>query len=111
MKEPPVAISRAALSMSMTDFLDRAMLRSGKQHRIEGQHLRADRNHKGNALNRVSHIIRPAIIVLYRHQGRAGLCARHAIVTIAQDGSAVAANETVDERGRAWCRARGGQLA
>jgi len=59
----------------MTDCLDRVVLRSGKQHRIEGQHLCADRNHKGNALNSVSHIIRPANHYSLSPQGRTGLCA------------------------------------
>lgn len=53
-------MSGAALFISVSDGKDKGMLRSGKQHRIEGQHLRTNRNHEGNALNRVSHIVRPA---------------------------------------------------
>jgi hypothetical protein len=49
-----------ALLLSVSDGKDKVMLRSGKQNRIEGQHLSANCNHEGNALNSVSHIVRPA---------------------------------------------------
>lgn len=53
-------MSGVAFLLTVSDGKDKGMLRSGKQHRIEGQHLRTNRNHEGNALNRVSHIVRPA---------------------------------------------------
>jgi hypothetical protein len=43
----------------------------GEEHRIEGQHLRANRNHQRNALNSVPHVSCPAIIVLLSPFGKA----------------------------------------
>ena len=43
----------------------RAKNRSSKKHRVEGQHLRTNRNHQRNALNSVSHVSFPAKVLFY----------------------------------------------
>jgi hypothetical protein len=40
--------------------------RLGEKHRVEGQHLSADRNHQRNALNSVPHVSCPANFVICR---------------------------------------------
>lgn len=68
--------------------------RSGIKHRIEGQHLNADRYSQHSALKHLTHILLHSIKNQSPIFGDAGHYARHTLVTIAKRDMPIASNAT-----------------